>query len=151
MKITNSKSKRNREFGTVYYRCSLAQVISALQESDANVWIIGELSEYGWSALDLDNNLFGSKIIRGTLYICRTDGYMIDIDGTEVDPEQALSEYGTEDLSAYIQDATDDIICASITGYELKFKDIENTAIQMLESGVSLKDLIAGADELNLV
>lgn len=76
---------------------------------------------------------------------------MIHIDGTEVDPEQALDEYETEDLSAYIQDATDDIICASITGYELKFKDIENTAIQILESGVSLKDLIADADELNLV
>lgn len=37
MKITNLKSRRNYEFGTVYYRCSLAQVISALQESDANV------------------------------------------------------------------------------------------------------------------
>lgn len=149
MKIIRSNMNTSR--GTTYYRCSLSEIIDSLSDTDANPWIISELSNYGWDAIDFKHNLFGSRIIDGILYICETNGQDISVNGNNIDPETALNEYSLEDLSNYITKADDKIISSKITGYEIQFKDIDTTAIHLIESGISFQDVVQYADELNLI
>lgn len=137
--------------GTVYYQTELSDAIDALESADGNVFVINELQKHGWKAIDLKHNLFGSAVIDDKLYICNTDGKDILVeDGTLADPENALFEYDTDMLSAYIKLATPDVITKSITGYEVNISDIDSSALDLLKQGVSFVDLIKAAEDLNL-
>lgn len=138
--------------GTMFYRCTLDQVINAHRDANSNVWLIYALEEYGWNAIDFDHNLFGSALIDDDLYICKTDGYEININGENVDPETALEYYDIEELSGYIENADDDIILHSITTYELSNKlDINELAIQMLNDQYSFLDLVEAAKDADFI
>ena len=109
------------------------------------------INEYGWDALDFKHNLFGSEIIDDVLYICKTDGYEIQINGEDVEPEFALEDYSVEELSAYIDDADDDIITNSITTYELKPIDLDEVSLRLLELGNSFIDVVKAAQDADII
>lgn len=148
----NSKSiTAATQSGTTFYKCTLDQVIEALKKADSNIWLQYVINEYGWDALDFKHNLFGSEIIDDVLYICKTDGYEIQINGEDVEPEFALEDYSVEELSAYIDDADDDIITNSITTYELKPIDLDEVSLRLLESGNSFKDVVKAAYDADII
>lgn len=137
--------------GTTFYRCTIDQVIETLENIDANMWLQYVIKEYGWDAIDFKHNLFGSEIIDDVLYICKTDGYEIQINGEDVEPEFALEDYSIEELSAYIEDATDDIVRSSITTYELKPIDLDEVSLRLLELGNSFTDVVKSAQDADLI
>lgn len=137
--------------GTTYYEVDIDDALDAIEKSDGNIWILSVLRSDGWDALDLDNNLFGSRVIDDKLYICQTDGQDIQVDEELVDPEKALDKYSIEELSAYIQPADDDTITKNITGYEISFSDVEKVAKELLEEGYSFNDIVRDAEDLSLI
>lgn len=137
--------------GTTYYKASIDELIDALKTSDGNIWVINMLEYKGWDAIDFDNNLFGSKVIGDDLYLCETDGQDIQINGQLVDPEKALDEYDVSELSAYIKPADSKKLTNSITGYEVKITDVDDTAIDLLKVGNSFIDVVKDAEELGLL
>lgn len=148
---SNVPIKSAYTIGTVYYETTLNQVIDALENNDANMWLILALKESGWDSIDFKNNMFGSKVINDKLYICQTNGQDINVSGKDVDPETALDDYELSELSAYIEPASDDIIIKNITGYEIKITNVNETAIELLQHGNSLLDVVKDAEELGLL
>lgn len=127
--------------GTTYYKTNLGDILNAFMSDEHNVWIYAILDKYGYDALDIENNLFGSAIIGDDLYICKTDGEYILVDGEYIDPENAIDYAGVDAISDYIEDATDDIIFRYISEYELAtdILDIEELAMDLIESGESFE------------
>lgn len=76
--------------------------IDAFIESSNNVWLAAYVKDKVFDVLDLERNLFGSKIIDGILYYCEKNMDKIEVDGKTIDAEDALDEYSIEDLSLYI-------------------------------------------------
>lgn len=129
-------------FGTTFYKATLQDVIDALVDDNANVWLITALVEDGFYALDLDSaGLSGSAVINNEIYICVSDGYAINLDGHEIEPEEALTSYSLEELEPFIQEATPDVITRYITTYELKMRDVESLAIAAMDEGYSFNQL----------
>ena len=156
MKIIKSSNKletisATKQLSTVFYETTIENAIDALERSNGNIWVIELLKSNGWDAIDFKHNLFGSKVIDDKLYICETNGQDIQVNGQPVDPERALEECSIEDLSEYIQPASDDKITSSITGYEITVSNVEDVAIQLLEDGNSFSDVVRDAEELELI
>lgn len=128
--------------GTTFYSATVDDIIDAYGDVTLNAWIRQAFVDRGLDAIDYDHNLYGSAIIDDVLYICVTDGYDIEVNGEEVDPEEALSEYTPEDLSDYIKPATAEIIRRNITEYELITPDFESWAIDLLRDGYSFSKLV---------
>lgn len=128
--------------GTTFYSATVDDIIDAYGDVTLNAWIRQAFVDRGLDAIDYDHNLYGSAIIDDVLYICVTDGYDIEVNGEEVDPEEALSEYTPEDLSDYIKPATAEIIRRYITEYELKTPDFESLAIDLLRDGHTFSKLV---------
>lgn len=151
MKISKNKKSRGIPTGTAYYKCTLDQVIDALSKEDENLWLVYALKEYGWKALNFDTYMFGSKVINNLLYLCKTDGYYINIDGEEVDPEEALDEYPLDKLAAYIQDFDEDVVISTISMYDMAAVNLNNIAISMLEDGRDYTEITKRAIESGLI
>lgn len=155
MKITkNSKIlpvTAASSYGTKFYKVTIEDVIDALKQSNGNIWVIHMLESEGWDAIDFENNLFGSRVIDDELFICETDGQDIQVNGRSVDPEKALDIYSISELSAYIQPADVNKITSSITGYEIKLSDVDNVAVELIQSGHSFTDVVKDAEELGLL
>ena len=151
MKISRNEKSRGIPTGTVYYKCTLDQIIDALSKEDENLWLQYALKEYGWKALNLDTYMFGSKIINNLLYLCKTDGYYINIDGEEVDPEEALDEYPLDKLAAYIQDFDEGVVRSTISMYDMAVVDLNVIAISMLEDGRDYTEITKRAIESGLI
>lgn len=161
MKIIKNNSQPNpnsvriaaaSDFGTTYYAAEIDDIIDAMDDNpDTNIWVRHAIEKSGLEALNLEDSLFGSAVIDDKLYICRTDGKDIQIAGQDVDPEKALSDYSVEELSAYIQPSTPEIITSSITEYEIKFPDINEAASDLLEVGHTFEELMKAATEIELL
>lgn len=96
--------------------------IDAFKESSNNVWLAAYVEDKIFDVLDLERNLFGSKIIDGVLYYCEKNMDEIEVDGKTIDAEDALDEYSVEELSMYIDVenpmSADDIL-STFTYYEM--------------------------------
>lgn len=137
--------------GTTYYRATLQDVEDAIQnDTAANIWILKSFQELGWDAIDFKHRLFGSQIIDNDLYICETDGRDINVNGDMIDPESALLDYDIRQLSAYVEDATDDIILRYITTYEIKTPDFDKWAPDLLDDGNTFLQLADAAREFDI-
>lgn len=149
--VSSSTITAATRHGTTYYKASLDQILQVLKKENANVWLIGALQDSGFDALDVQNRLFGSRVINNDIYICVTDGYDITVNGQTTDPETALDDFDVEELSNYISDATDEIIHRYITVYELDFSnfDTENIAVSLLtEDHIMFSDLYSDYGDL---
>lgn len=134
--------------GTIFYKAEFQTVKDVL--SKVNVWIDYALRGEGFDAIDFKRGMFGSAVIDNILYICQTDGQELNINGTLVDPEEALEKCNIEDLADYIEDATDDIIKSNITEYEIQFNNITALALDMLNDGYEFKEIYEAAEEIGL-
>ena len=76
--------------------------IDAFKESSNNVWLAAYIEDQVFDVLDLERNLFGSKVIDGILYYCEHNLDEIEINGEVIDVEDALDNYSVEELSNYI-------------------------------------------------
>lgn len=147
MIITKNGAGSQKNSGTTFYKVSLPDLIDMLRKLDANIIMIGALEMDGWSCIDFEKNLFGSAVIDDDLYLCKTNGKDIIVNGEEVDPEYALEEYTLEELSDYIADATPEDIRLEITPYEVTNFDIEDVALDQLQAGVSFRTLVHAAED----
>lgn len=151
MKKFTVKSSKNifaeEDIGTTYYTTDVNQILDFLKDEDSNIWLIGAFELDGLDALNLENNLFGSKIIGDILYICVTDGSDININGNMVDPESALDDYDVEELSAYIRPADDEVLRRWITTSEIYEPDMDKIAPILMGEGYYFIDLMEAAKE----
>ena len=147
----NAAATPAKNSGTTFYATTAEDIIKAYDDNSSNIWVRQAFIEEGLDAIDYDNNLFGSVVIGDTLYICVTDGKEIEVNGTLVDPETALTDYTPDDLSEYTKNASADIIKRYITEYEIKSPDFDKWAIDMLNDGVSFSDLVADYEDFDYV
>ena len=151
IKAESARVAEPSDYGTTFYKVTESQLKDALNNSkDVNLWVKAVVDRDGFRALNFKSSLFGSKVIGNTLYLCKTDGSDIEVNGKSVDPETALDQVSLSALSDYIDDADDDIICKSITEYELDFKDIEKLAIELLRENYAFNELYDAATEIGL-
>lgn len=148
MKITKAEtSSKKSDTGTTFYRIPLEALIDA--HKDSNIWIQQVLASEGFEAIDLAHSLFGSRVIDDILYLCITDGYDIEVEGNEVDPESALDYYNPEtELADYVKPGPKSIILENITEYELNSIDFNAELKNMLDSGYDFIELMRAAVEL---
>lgn len=159
MKIHSRFSSNHRpitaalETGTHFYKIELPQLIDSLNDNDGNLWLIYALQEYGWNALDMDHNYFGSAIVDDIFYLCVTDGTEIEINGNLEDPETAIDDFGVDSIVNYIENATDNIIHRYITAYELNFKqvDVNDIAIKLLEDNYTFLEIVRSAEDADIL
>lgn len=143
-------SEVTKPIGTIFYEATVDEIIKAMEDADVNPWIVYMIKEHGLSAI-IVKDIFGSAVIEGKLYLCKTDGRDIRANGEFVDPEIALSQYSVSHLNEYIEPATPEIITQMITEYEVQFTDIDEIAVKMIEDGLTFSDIAMNAYDLDLI
>lgn len=157
MKLSKSEHKSitaagNGGIGTTWYRVTPLQFSEFIENRESNLFIMYAANTEYFDALNL-SQMFGSAVYDEDLYICESDGQPIVVGSDpDVDPETAFEIYTAEDLEAYIQDATEKILLKYITYREFDIdvlSDIQtNAAIEALQGGISLEDVIKAYNEL---
>lgn len=127
--------------GTVWYEAEFDQVRDALKEE--NLILYGAFLTNGFDCI-----LPGSYVQGDHLYICESDGELINVNGDQVDPESAMEEYGPEMLSAYIVPADDKIIQQKLTDYEITNYDIDEVADALFEEGYTFTTILADYEKI---
>lgn len=128
--------------GTTFYKATVDDIIDAYSENKSNIWIKAMFEDIGFDAINFDNGLYGSKIIDDVLYICETDGHMVNVDNSKYDPEKLLDEVDITDIEDMVKEADSDIIHRYITEYEVFLPDFDKLAIDLLKSGDSFSELV---------
>ena len=133
--------------GTIWYEAEFEQVRDALKEE--NLILYGAFLTNGFDCIsNIDINLPGSYVQGDYLYICESDGELININGEQVDPESAMEEYGPEMLSAYIVPADDKIIRQKLTDYEITDYDIDDAADALFEEGYTFTSILTDYEKI---
>lgn len=146
MKITKSKKSDRTmvtsatESRTIYYKTDLDEIKQVI-DGNSNLFVIYSINEHGFDDIQLDA-LPGSYIDGDTIYICFTDGKSLNINGEDVDPETAIEEFGIEAVSAYVENADDEIIVNTLTPYVFDLDNLENCASWLLDKGYSLGAIV---------
>lgn len=118
-------------FGTRFFKIPIDVLKKAAE--DENILLKTLIDEEGWGAINIDG-MYGSKVIGDTLYYCETDGEPIQVNGQEVDPEEALEEFQVDDLSDFIYDPSEDEIKKMISEYDIMPFDIDAIAEELITS-----------------
>lgn len=133
--------------GTIWYEAEFEQVRDALKEE--NLILYGAFLTNGFDCIsNIDINLPGSYLEGDYLYLCETDGKLINVNGEDVDPEFAMQDYGPEVLSAYIVPADDEIIRQKLTEYEITNYDIDDVAYELFEEGYGFTTILADYEKI---
>ena len=133
--------------GTVWYEAEFDQVRDALKEE--NLILYGAFLTNGFDCIsNIDINLPGSYVQGDYLYICESDGELINVNGDQVDPDSAMEEYGPEMLSAYIVPADDKIIRQKLTDYEITNYDIDEVAYELFDEGYAFTTILADYEKI---
>lgn len=116
--------------------------IDAFKESSNNVWLAAYIEDQVFDVLDLERNLFGSKVIDGILYYCEHNLDEIEINGEAIDAEDALDNYSVEELSSYIDvenPMSADEILSTFTYYEMYPIDWDDYAEDLIKENSFIK------------
>ena len=137
---------------TIIYKVELDDLIKILKENKENIISIWELEAAGLEAINLEKGLWGSGIMKDTLYLMKTDGKDILIDGQLLNPEEVfdLIEAGDYDISVldpYIQDTDEKYVRIAISPDVMNPPDFEEAAADLLQSGNTLLDIVEAAEE----
>lgn len=133
--------------GTVWYEAEFEQVRDVLKEE--NLILYGAFLTNGFDCIsNIDINLPGSYVQGDYLYICESDGELINVNGDQVDPEYAMEEYEPEMLSAYIVPADDKIIKQKLTEYEITNYDIDEVAYELFDEGYTFTTILADYEKI---
>lgn len=150
-KVIKSPVTAATKSGTKYYKVSKKDLFNALADNDANIWICDAIDSNGLDAIDLENNLFGSRIIDDCLYVCETDGRDILVAGEYVDPERALFDCDLNDLAPYIEEPEPDRWTKMITEHEVIIEDIDARGRAMItDSGYGFIQVVRDGLEIGL-
>lgn len=137
--------------GTSWYPVSRAQFTDFAEDNITNTFLKYTAIYDGFDALDLDL-MYGTKIVDDTLYICSSDGKDIRVGDEEVDPEIALDEYTPDELFAYMEDVTDQVLESHTTvndfNKDLLKANLNNAAIEALQDGIDFSELIENYNEI---
>lgn len=139
--------------GTTWYRVTLKQFKDYFEDKEDNLFVKYTAVTNQFDCLDL-SQMFGSAVYDDELFICVTDGQPLLIGtDTEVDPETAFDYYTPEELHAYIEDASQDILLQHLTYREILPKllldEQSEAAISALESkDYNVKDIIEDYNEI---
>lgn len=155
MKISKHKieaAESSFRFGTKFYKVEYDDLLRAYK--DENHFIYQFLKEEKMDAINIDQ-MYGSKIIGDTLYICQTDGQLVEINDEDAEPEDILDNYKIEDIQDLIYDLKDlKEIRSKVSEYELKEdileKNINRYARQILNS-VDFVDLVDDYEDLHFL
>jgi len=140
------------QIGTTFYIIT-EDALKSVYENDSNIVMKYLVNEGGFNAFDL-SHLYGSEMIGDDFVLCVTDGYGINILGEEVDPELALEDFGFNTLyeAGYVVEADDTIIKRYLSKYEISPSvDIDDAAIELLNAGHHLYQIVEDAQELDLL
>lgn len=133
--------------GTIWYEAEFDQVRDALKEE--NLILYGAFLTNGFDCIsNININLPGSYVQGDYLYICESDGELINVNGDQVDPDSAMEEYGPEMLSAYIVPADDKIIQHKLTEYEITNYDIDEVADALFEEGYTFTTILVDYEKI---
>lgn len=133
--------------GTIWYEAEFDQVRDALKEE--NLILYGAFLTNGFDCIsNIDINLPGSYVQGDYLYICESDGELINVNGDQVDPQSAMEEYGPEMLSAYVVPADDKIIRQKLTEYEITNYDIDDVAYELFDEGYTFTTILADYEKI---
>ena len=133
--------------GTIWYEAEFEQVRDALKEE--NLILYGAFLTNGFDCIsNLGINLPGSYVQGDYLYICESDGELINVNGDQVDPDSAMEEYGPEMLSAYIVPADDKIIRQKLTEYEITNYDIDEVAYELFDEGYTFTTILVDYEKI---
>lgn len=127
--------------GTAFYQVTADDALEALSQSGGNKFSMQAFKDNGWDAVNIDD-MYGSRIINDVLYICQTDGEEIVVGSALVDPEEALDEFDLDELAEYIHRTTPRVILQFLSPYDIIIDDVDNLALELLESGESFKTLV---------
>jgi hypothetical protein len=146
-KLIRAERNLHSDLGTTFYKVTLEQLKDAFSNDNImnNILILGAIDVQGFNALNL-KALFGSVVVEDILYLCKTDGNEIEVDGKLINPEYAIEEYGIESIQSMIQDSTPEIILKDVTEYEIA-PDFDEVALYLLNSGHSFHSLVEAANE----
>ena len=137
--------------GTSWYPVSMKQFSDFTEDHIVNVFLKYTADYDGFEALDLDL-MYGTRIIDDTLYICSSDGKPIQVGNEEVDPEFALDKYTPDELHAYMEDVTDNVLISHTTANDFDRKLLEenlrDAAIGALQDFVDFPKLIEDYNEI---
>ena len=137
--------------GTSWYPVTRKQFTDFAEDNITNVFLRYTAIYDGFEALDLDL-MYGTKIVDDTLYICSSDGKDIRVGDEEVDPEIALDEYTPDELFAYMEDVTDQVLESHTTvndfNKDLLKDNLNNAAIEALQDDVDFSELIEDYNEI---
>lgn len=148
MKIMKSKKSEHdhvmvtsaTDYSTVYYKADLDDVKKIVKEN-SNPFVVYSIYEHGFEDIQIDQ-MPGSYIDKDTIYICFTNGKSLNINGEEVDPENAIEELGLESVSAFIQDAPAEIVTHELNPYVFDLDNLEDCASWLLDKGYSLGEIV---------
>jgi hypothetical protein len=137
--------------GTTWYPVTAKQFKEFAEDIIENIFIKYTAIYDGFEALDLDL-MYGTRIIDDVLYICSSDGKDIRIGDEEVSPEFALDNFTPDELSAYMEDATDKVLESHTTANDfdkdLLKENLDNAAIEALQDGIDFSELIDDYNEI---
>lgn len=128
--------------GTKFYKYTIDDVIDIFSSEDSNIWVYTAFVERGWDAIDFNNNLYGSRIIKNVLYLCVSDGYGIRVGESTFDPDSILDDLDLSEIDEYIKDGDGDVARKYITEYELHKPDFDKWADSVLDSGVKFSKMV---------
>ena len=143
--VYTASTYTNNDRYTTFYKTDIEHVQHVLSENDVNVWLQKSIEVEKFDAIDFKNNLFGSNVIDGELYLCVSNETEITVNDEKVDPEDALDTFSLSELSKYIKPATDDIILSYITTYEIYQPDFDKYSEELLSEGVSFERMFNDA------
>lgn len=133
---------------TIFYRASFEQVLDAVKHSNA-FWYANLVCQE-WDGINF-KYLFGSGVIDDTLYICFTNGQMMDIpDFGEVDPESALQTVPLENLEPWIENAPDEIIRHNICYKDAMNIDVDEAADWLFRQGYLFTEILLAYKDADL-
>jgi len=144
--IKADDSNTRSALGTTIYPITVEQLRSAFEGE--NIWLDKSLQERGIDAIDT-STLFGSQVFGQELYLCITDGYEVQIDGQEYDPEAILEDYGPSSpkVREFLQEPTPEIIRRHITSDEFHEPWFNEWAPSLLRDGHKFLDILYSAQQ----
>lgn len=139
--------------GTVFYRIP-EETLKQYYKDDRNIVMRYLTATEGFNAFNTDILIMdggGFDDADGSFILCLSDGEPITIDGEEVEPYEALEEYGVEGIQDYIQDGGDEQIRRYFSTYDLAPIDVDDVADGLFHDGWTFTQILDDLEAIDLL
>lgn len=150
-KIQGATSGSVEPGSTVIYKLTLDELVDILKKNHDNIITIWQLQTDGFDAIDMDANMWASRVIDDVLYLVRTDGHDIVVNGQTVDPEDLMEQveegvFSLNDIQPYFAEPDEKYIRVAVDPYAMKTPDYDQAAFELLGL-YSFLDIVEAAEE----